>query len=310
MPFLKKGIICLLFFLFFFPKTQAAQPIRVVAATPDLADIAKQVGGTLVEVESLCLPKQNPHFVEPKPSLIVKLMSADVFIENGLELEVGWAPLLIQGSRNKDIQPGGRGFLDASTAIAPMEVPQNPNRSMGDVHPGGNPHYLTDPENGRLVARLIAQKFTELDHANKNHYDANLNQFEKGLTQNMEVWNSLLKPYKGEKFISYHRVWPYFAARFGLVSLGEIEPKPGIPPTASHTNDLIERMKAEKARLIFVEPWYEKRTPRLIADKTKAALLPMALLPGAAPQTDTYISAISYNVKTVADALKRKGEIQ
>jgi len=290
-----------------FPAGLWAGTLKVVATTPDLADIAGQIGGSAARVECLSKGFQDPHFVESKPSLILKLMDADVFIETGLELEVGWAPLLVQGSRNLRIQPAAPGFLDASKSITPLEVPQNPNRSMGDVHPGGNPHYLTDPENSRIVAREISDKFGELAPGDAAVFQKNLKEFEARLDENLARWNAAMAPYKGTRFVSYHKNLLYFADRFGLIPVGEIEPKPGIPPTARHTEDLIALMKAQKVPLVLTQPFYESRTPNFLADQTGAALVTFAMGPDGAPGVKSYFESVDHNVRAIAAAMA-KGE--
>jgi len=289
------------------PATAFAETLRVVTTTPDLADVARKIGGEKVEAQSLALGFQNPHFVEAKPSLITKLMKADLFIQTGLELEVGWAPLLLQGARNKNILPGAAGFLDASTAVTPIEVPQNVSRSMGDVHPGGNPHYMLDPDNARLVARLIAAKMSALRPSDAAAFKDGLAAFETELGRRAADWKKTMEPLRGAKYVSYHKDASYFARAYGLVSLGEIEPKPGIPPTASHTAALIDRVKAEGARLVLTAPWYEDRTPRFIAKETGAAVIVTTNYPGALPEAKDYFSAMDHNVRAVADALAKVG---
>ncbi len=281
----------------------AERPLNVVTTTTDLADIVQQIGGDRVKVESLSKGFQNPHFVEAKPSLVVKLTKADVFIQTGFELEVGWAPLLVQNARNKNILPGGSGFIDASEVVKPLEVPSNPNRSMGDVHPQGNPHFMTDPKNAVLVAKLIAEKLSALAPADAGHFSARAVEFEKDIEERLRVWGNRLAPYKGTAFVSYHRDWIYFAERFGLVSAGEMEPKPGIPPTAAHTAELIKLMKARKVGLIFMDPWYEKQTAAFIAKETGAQILSLALFPGAQGKNQKYQDAIDYNISTILNAL-------
>lgn len=280
-----------------------ALALRVFATTPDLASLARAVGGDAVAVEALAHPRQNPHFVEPKPSLIVRLMKADLLIETGLELELPWLGPLVTGARNRSIQPGASGRLDASEAVEPLEVPAAPTRALGDVHPGGNPHYLTDPENARRVARLIEKKLAELDPPNAKAYAANADAFDKALAAKLAEWSAALKPYAGAKYVGYHKDAAYFAKRFGLVSAGEIEPKPGIPPTPRHTAALIERMKAERVRLIFTHPWFESRSPASIAQATGAEVVTLALFPEEVPGTPDLLAAIGGNVERVARVL-------
>lgn len=284
------------------PEARAAA-LKVIATTPDLASIAGEIGGDKITVESLAKPSQNPHFVDAKPSLIVKLMKADLFLETGMELEVGWAPNLIQSSGNRNIQRGAKGYLDCSTNIAALEVPQNPSRAMGDVHAQGNPHYLADPENAKLVAGAMAEKMSELSPGNSAYFKERLKAFTDELDRRLAEWKKALAPYSGARFASYHRVYPYFAQRFGLVSVGEIEPKPGIPPTGGHTSELIDRMKAEKAKIILTDPWYENRSAMSIAKETGATVIEMALQPGAKPETETYLKAMDYNIRSIAQAL-------
>ncbi|MBL0058160.1 MAG: zinc ABC transporter substrate-binding protein [Elusimicrobia bacterium] len=284
-------------------QARATGPLKVFATTPDLADLVRQVGGDQVKVESLARGFQDPHFVEAKPSLIVKLMDADVFVQTGLDLEVGWAPLLIQSARNPRIQTGGAGFIDVSQFVAPLDVPTNPTRAEGDIHPGGNPHFLTDPENARMVARGIAEKLSSLRPADASTFKANAAAFEKKLDDKMKTWTASLAPYAGATFISYHKNLPYFAKRFGLVSVGEIEPKPGIPPSGGHTAELEAAMKAKKTRLILTQPYFEKRTPDSIARDTGATVVVFAMAPEAVPEATDYLSTMDSNVNGIVKVL-------
>ncbi|MBI2070608.1 MAG: zinc ABC transporter substrate-binding protein [Elusimicrobia bacterium] len=287
----------------FFAREADAKKLKIVTTLPDFASLAQEIGGEYVQAESLASGVQNPHFVEAKPSLIIKLMKADLYIENGLQLEIGWAPQLVAASRNKRIQLGAAGHLDASTAIVPIEVPTDPTRAMGDIHAGGNPHYLLDPTNAKPVAEAIAKKLEELSPENAATFKAKLVLFEKKLDERMKAWAEKLDPYRGAKFVSYHKDFSYFARRFGFIETGTIEPKAGIPPTASHAARLIERMKAEGASFIVTQPWYEKRTPESIAQATGAKVVAFALLVGAVPQAGDYFSMMDYNVKSIAQAL-------
>jgi zinc/manganese transport system substrate-binding protein len=283
-----------------------AGPLKVVATTPDLASLVRSVGGDRVQVESLASPFQNPHFVDAKPSLIAKVMKADLFVQNGMELEIGWAPLLVQSSGNRKVQAGQPGHLDASQAIQPIEVPQAPDRSMGDVHPEGNPHYLADPENGKLVAALIARRLSEISPEDAKGFSENLARFQAQADEKIGRWKKRLEPFRGVPFVSYHKDAAYFAKRFGLVSAGEIEPKPGIPPTASHTAEIIRRMAAQKVRLILTEEWFERRTADSIARQTGAAVVVRATFPGTVPEAPDYLSAVDYNVSKIEAALASK----
>lgn len=281
----------------------SAASFRVVATTPDLADLARQVGGDRAVVECLSRGDQDPHFVEPKPSLIVKVRDADLFLQTGLDLEVGWAPVLIQASRNPRVKDGAAGFLDASKFITPLEVPTAMSRAEGDVHPGGNPHYLADPANAVLVVNAIAKKMAELDPANNAVYTKNAADYVRRLEAKIAEWKIKMVPAHGAPFVSYHKNLAYFANRFGLMKVGEIEPKPGIPPTPKHMNTLIALMKERRVHLVLTMPHYEDRAPVFIAKATGASVVKMALLPGAVPEATDYIAAMDYNVAGILKAL-------
>lgn len=283
-----------------------AAPLKVVATTPDLADLAREVGGERVVVDCLSRGYQDPHFVEAKPSLILKVREADLFIETGLELEVGWAPSLVQGSRNPKVQRGAMGFLDASTFIQPLEIPSTVSRSDGDVHPGGNPHYLGDPRNALLVIHGMAEKMSALDPLGANAYAKNAEDFSQRLTAKIILWEKQLAPVRGTLFVSYHKNLVYFSGFFGLVPVGEIEPKPGIPPTPRHTADLIALMKSRSVPLILTMPHFENRTPESLARATGARVVSIALVPDAVPEATTYLSAFDYNVKALLNVLEKK----
>ena len=280
-----------------------AAPLKVVTTTPDLADLARQVGGDRVTVDCLSRGFQDPHFVEAKPSLILKVRDADLFVQTGLELEIGWAPLLVQGSRNARVQVGAKGFLDASTFITPLEVPSNVSRSEGDVHPGGNPHYLLDPRNGALVVKGLADKLSELDPSGATVYAQNAAAYTVRLNDKIAEWRKKMEPVKGTGFVSYHKNLVYFANLFGLVSAGEIEPKPGIPPSPSHTAELIDLMKTRKIPLILTMPHFESRTPDSLAKATGAHVVVISPVPDAVPEATGYIAAMDYNVAAILKAL-------
>lgn len=278
----------------------AAAPLKVVATTADLAALAREVGGEDVAVEAMASPLQDPHFVEAKPSLVIKLMKADAFVQTGLELEAGWAPVLLAQSRNPRIAAGGPGFIDASAAVRPLEAPAAPDRSQGDVHPGGNPHYLADPANAGPVADLLAERFSALRPERKDAFRARLADFHGRLDARLKEWERRLSGARGAPFVSYHRNLAYFAARFGLVSAGEIEPKPGIPPSPGHTAELVAAMTEKKILLILTTPWYEARTPAFLSRQTGARTVVFEPFPR--PDED-YLSAAGRNVDAVATAL-------
>jgi zinc/manganese transport system substrate-binding protein len=269
-----------------------------------LAAIVADIGGSDVRVEPLIPGNQNAHFFDGASTHIKTLASADLFIQTGVGLESGWAPSLIQRSRNKSIQPGTKGFLDASGVITPVDTPTDSTQPSGDIHPNGNPHYLTDPGNGKLVADLIAKKLTELAPLNAGFFEKNRKSFQSRLDMRIQEWTHKMAPLKGTAFVSYHKNWTYFAKRFELGSMGEIEPKPGIPPSAADVQALTSRMKSNGVKILLIDPWSDKTTAESIAKATRAKIIPMAVGPGAAPKTTDYLSTIDYNVNALLKTLK------
>ena len=283
-----------------------AAGLKVVTTTEDLASLAREVGGDRVTVVALAKGYQDPHFVDPKPSFIFEVSRADVLIVVGRELEIGWLPPLINSSRNAKIQVGGNGYLDASLNVKILEIPTGQvTREMGDVHPQGNPHYWLDPGNGRRIAMAIRDKFTQLDPSNKATFDARYADFDKRLADAEKRWDATMAPYKGTKIVTYHRSWPNFMDRFGLNVMGYVEPKPGIPPSPSHTIDLINGMKAQGVKLIVVEPYFDLKTPQAIATQVGGTVLVLAPSVGGTKEATDYIKLFDYNVGTVAAALKK-----
>ena len=278
--------------------------VKIVTSVQDFASIANAVGGKRVETFALAKGYQDPHFVDPKPSFVLKLSKADLLIVAGLELEIGYLPPLIDQSRNERIHPGGAGYLDASTGCDILERPTGTvTRAMGDVHPFGNPHFWLDPENGRVIARAIAAKLTELDPAGAAEYKANLAAFEAKLTEGEKRWDAALAPYAGTELVTYHNSWPNFLKHFKLVAAGYIEPKPGIPPSPTHTVEIIDLMKAKKIPVILMEPYFDRKTPDQIAEKTGAKLLVFIPSVGGVPEIKDYFGLFDYDVKLLADAL-------
>src|SRR5579884_2535432 len=247
----------------------AASKLNVVTATEDLAALSREVGGDRINVDSIAKGYQDPHFVEPKPSFLLKLQKADLLIVVGLQLEIGWLPPLQTQSRNSKIQVGANGYLDASQFAQILEIPTGQiTRAMGDVHPLGNPHYWLDPENGRRIAKGIADKFAELRPADAAYFQQRYADFDKRLAVAEKGWDAKMAPYRGRKIVTYHRSWPNFCDHYGLNVVDYIEPRPGIPPTPSHTLEVINTMKRENVKLILVEPYFDLRTPNSIASAT------------------------------------------
>ena len=254
-----------------------AAKVKVVTTTEDLAALAREVAGDTAEVGSIARGYQDPHFVEAKPSYLLKLKKAQLFIQVGLELEAGWAPALLTSARNPGILPGRPGFMDASEGCEILEKPAGGlDRSLGDVHPLGNPHYWLNPENGRLIARAIARRLSVIDPENAGKYKANLAAFETRLTGKEKDWDAAAAAFKGIKVVTYHNSWPSFAKRFGLDVVDFVEPKPGIPPSPAHIHSLIARIRAEGVSLLMVEPYFDQKLPKKVAAE---AGVPLVIVP-------------------------------
>lgn len=278
--------------------------LRVVASLPDLGALAKEIGGDEVEVTTLALPTEDPHFVDAKPNFIVKLNRADALIEGGAELEMGWLPALRDRTRNNKIAAGAAGDIRASAGIQLLEVPGTMDRSRGDIHAAGNPHYLTDPGNAGIVATHFAEAFSRLDPKASGKFQENLKAFSARLNTKIAEWEKLLAPYKGQHLVAYHDSWPYFAQRFGLNIDLFLEPKPGVPPTPSHLAEVETKMKAEKVKVIFVEPFLNRRTAEAVARDTGAVVLELSQFPGGVKGTEGgYIQLMDYIVTSLSRAL-------
>jgi len=287
----------------FLAQSTAAAQIRVVATTPDLAAVAKEIGGDRVTVAALAKPTEDPHFVDAKPSFIVTLNRADALIEGGAELELGWLPPLLENARNGKIAAGAPGRIVASEGIRLAEIPTSFDRSKGDIHSLGNPHFMIDPVNVKIVARNIATHFAQIDSKNAASYSANLAKFNTRLDTKLAQWQQQLAPYKGAKIVTYHRDFPYLAQRFGLVTLDELEPKPGIAPSPAHLAQVIGKMKANNAKVILVQPFQNRKTAETVARQTGATVIDAPQQPGAAPNTSTYFDSMDNLVRAIASGL-------
>ncbi|HMD36249.1 MAG TPA: metal ABC transporter substrate-binding protein [Vicinamibacterales bacterium] len=282
--------------------------LNVIAATEDLASIGREVGGDNITIESIAKGYQDPHFVEAKPSFILKLQKADVLIVVGRELEIGWLPPLIQQSRNGKIQVGAQGYLDASLHASILELPTGQiTRAMGDVHPQGNPHYWLDPENGKRIAKDIADKFSSLRPNDRAYFEQRLADFTGRLDAAEKRWLASMAPYKGTKIVTYHRSFPNFAERFGLEIVGYVEPRPGIPPSPQHTLDLINEMKRQNIKLVLVEPYFDLKTPNAIGRETGAQVLVMPPSVGGVKEVPDYLKLFDYDINLLMDAIKKSG---
>jgi zinc/manganese transport system substrate-binding protein len=287
---------------------EARAGVNVVTTTEDLAAIVKEVGGDKVSVESIARGYQDPHFVEAKPSFILKLNRADLLVVVGRELEVAWLPPLITQSRNAKVQPGSPGYLDASLTAEIVDIPTGQiTRAMGDVHPQGNPHYWLAPANGRRIAKAVQTKLASLQPADAEYFAQRYQDFDRRLTEAEKRWKAAMAPYKGLKIVTYHRSWPNFAKEFELDVIGYVEPKPGIPPSPAHTLDLIQEMKRQGIKIILVEPYFDLKTPNAIARDTGAEVVVMPPSVGGVKDTSDYIKLFDYDINLLVSAIKKTG---
>ncbi len=286
----------------------AQSKLNVVTTTEDLAAIAREVGGDHITVESIARGYQDPHFVEAKPSFILKMQKANILILVGRELEIGWLPPLIQQSRNSKIQVGADGYVDASLKARILEIPQGQiTRAEGDVHPLGNPHYWLDPENGKIIAREIFDAFVRFRPNDSTYFEQRLDDFLNRLSEAEKRWIGMMAPYKGTKMVTYHRSFPNFVERFGLDIVGYVEPKPGIPPTPQHTLDLINQMKKMNVKLVLVEPYFDLKTPNAIGRDTGAEVLVMPPSVGGVKEVTDYFKLFDYDLNLLITAIKKTG---
>ena len=284
----------------------SAKTLSVMTSTEDLASLAREVGGDRVQVESIARGYQDPHFVEAKPSFLLKLQKADMLVLVGLQLEIGWLPPLITQSRNPRIQVGAPGYLDASTVAEILDKPTGPvTRAMGDVHPLGNPHYWLDPQNGRRIAQAIQQKLAELNHDDAPYFAQRFQDFDRRLQEAEKRWAQEMAPLKGMEAITYHNSWPNFANRFGIQVVGFVEPKPGIPPSPSHTLEVIKQIKQDNIKLILVEPYFDLKTPKAIGNQTGAQVLVLLPSVGGVPEVKNYFQLFDYNLRLLKTALNK-----
>ncbi|HYC00732.1 MAG TPA: metal ABC transporter substrate-binding protein [Candidatus Limnocylindrales bacterium] len=318
----------------------AAPPVRVFVTTTDLGDLTRQVGGDRVTVSEMVRGRDDAHFAEARPSFIKLLSEADLFVQVGLDLEVGYVPVLLQNARNARVLPGAPGFVDASTAIVPLDIATSDvDRSMGDVHVAGSPHYLLDPVRGLEVASLLARKLSEQRPEDQAYFQERLGRLrqrlatalvgetlaakydafklavlhergalgdflaQQGDRASLSGWLGALLPFHGTKVVDDHAMWTYFARRFGLVVVDHLEPKPGIPPTTTHLRKVIDRMKEHRIRLIFASPYYDPRHATVVSGATGARIVPLAHQTGSRDGTGDYVSMLDYNVRTIAEAL-------
>ena len=281
-----------------------AGKIRVVTTTQDTKSIAELIGGDKVDVFSIATGYQNPHFVDPKPSYIIKLSNADLYVTLGLDLESGWSPSLLQSSRNVKIQKGSDGYVDASIGVSLMQIPSTINRAEGDIHIYGNPHYWLDPLNGKIIAQNIYNGLIKISPENKGFFAANLKAFDEQIDLRIKSWLSEMAPFNGSKIIAYHNEWCYFENRFGLKIVDFMEPKPGIPPTPSQLVKIIKEVQADNIKVIITSPYYTSSSSDVVSRQTGAKTLVMATSVGAFESIKTYYDLFDYNIKLISGALK------
>jgi len=305
---MRKFIAVAAFALSTFAGTSAFAAINVVTSTEDLAAIVKEIGGDKVTVESLARGYQDPHFVEAKPSFILKLNKADLLVAVGRELEIGWLPPLITQSRNPKIQPGSAGYLDASQSAKILDIPTGQiTRAMGDVHPQGNPHYWLDPDNARRIAQQVQNKLSEMSRGDAAYFAQRFADFDRRLAEATKRWKASMAPYKGVKVVTYHRSWPNFADAFGIEVIGYVEPKPGIPPSPAHTLDLEQEMKRQNVKIVLVEPYFDLKTPNAIGRDTGAKVLVMPPSVGGVKEIKDYFQLFDYDINLLVNAIKETG---
>ena len=286
------------------PGASAADKIRVVATIPDLKALAEEVGGKLVDVEALARGNQNAHELEIRPSLMLKLRRADILLENGLDLDT-WADVVVQGANNPNIVRGAPGRVDVSRGIQVLEVPSTRvDRSMGDVHPLGNPHYSLDPGAAPVVTQNIVDAFARFAPDRRAELERNRQAFLSRLDEAMAKWTRLLGPLKGAKVVVYHPQWIYLLTRFGLSQAATLEDRPGIPASPAQVTRVIRQMKDEQIKVLIVEPWNDLKLANRVADEAGAKAIVLASMVGGVKGADTYIAAIDHNVNALAQALR------
>jgi len=281
--------------------------IKVVTTLPDLKSITKMIGGDKVDVFAIATGFQNPHFVDPKPSYILKLSKADLFVTIGLDLETGWVPPLLNSARNAKIQKGGDGYVDASINVPLLQVPSSVNRAEGDIHIYGNPHYWIDPIRGKQIAQAIFQGLMKISPDNQNYFQANLKAFNDKIDLKTKEWIAKMAPYKGSKIIAYHNEWPYFEQRFGLQIVDFLEPKPGIPPSPNQLAKVIGEIKRDDIKVIISSPYFTTESADLVARETEAKVVVLATSVGADKEIKNYFDLFDYDVNKLVAAFKQAG---
>ncbi|KAA3613500.1 MAG: zinc ABC transporter substrate-binding protein [Planctomycetota bacterium] len=292
------------------PAAMAGQdPIQVVATTQDLASLARTIGGARVQVEALLKPGQDPHRLIAKASHPLRLAKADVLLLQGLDLEHAFLPAILERSRNKAVKPGGHGYMNVGAYIRPMEVPQHIDRSQAvDLHPRGNPHYHLDPENGRIMAKAVAQVFIRVDPKHEAEYRSRWQAWDEEAQKRIAEWERLMKPHRGCKILTYHRSWSYLAARYDLTVAGEIEPKPGLAPTPNHLAKLSRLVRQEQIPLLLMEPWYRESDVAGLVRATGISVSRVDSSCGGTEKTRDYLDFLDHLIRSLAGSLAKEPE--
>jgi len=283
----------------------AAAKLRVVTTTTDLASVAREIGGDRVEVTAIAVGSQDPHFVDAKPSYLIKLQRADLFVEVGLDLEIGWAPTLLTNSRNARIQPGAPGYVDASEGIERLQIPTAADRTQGDIHPYGNPHYWLDPANGHRIAANIETALERVDPEGAAEYRRRLADFDSRLDRALERWTAEAAALSGVPVVAYHNSWPYFERRFGFDVVAFVEPKPGIPPSGRYVAELAERMKKDGVKLLLMSTFYDQKTAELVSRLSGAEIVTLANSVDGVEGADDYLKLFDVNLSRLIAAVRR-----
>jgi|WetSurMetagenome_2_1015567.scaffolds.fasta_scaffold194900_2 zinc/manganese transport system substrate-binding protein len=284
--------------------SMALGQIKVVTTLTDLQSITRIIGGENVDAFAIATGFQNPHFVDPKPSYILKLSRADVFVTVGLDLETGWVPPLLNSARNSKIQKGGDGYVDASVNVPLLQIPTSASRGQGDIHIFGNPHYWLDPLNGKIIAKNICDALVRVDPDHRTTYEANLGKFNQAVDAKTKEWTEKMRPYIGTNIIAYHNEWPYFEQRFGLHIVDFLEPKPGIPPSPSQLLKVINEIKRDHIKIIIISPYFTTESADLVARSTGAKVVTLATSVGANKNIESYLDLFDYNVSQMLQALR------
>jgi zinc/manganese transport system substrate-binding protein len=284
-----------------------AKKITVITTSTDLKSITEFIGVDRVKVESITKGYQDPHIVDPKPSYMLKLNKADLFVKVGLDLEL-WTQLLEDGARNPNIRYGSPGYVDASIGVELLGIPQRKiDRSLGDIHVFGNPHYWLDPLNSKIISKNILDGLKRISPEDASYFEDNKRLFDKEIDEYLVKWLKKMKPYAGTRLIAYHNTWPNFAKRFGIEIVDYVEPKPGIPPSPSHIANLIRKMQAENINLIIMEPFYESKIPKFIASKTGARVLTLPSSVEGVSEIKDYFGLFDFIINKLINTFEESG---